>query len=215
MRFLLKLLSRISEKVIKNVFRWKRRQINKNEQFSNFWENQLYRKAIAFDKIGSNYALSGNSTKICLLGYFCMQNSYLRWKQFQILRFSWKMQKKKKKKIEKWLVLVISVHFLRFSLKLFSIISEKVIKNVFRWKRRQINKNEKFSNFWEYQFYRKAIAFDKIGSNYALSGNSIKICLLGYFCMQNSYLQWKQFKILRFSWKMQKNRKMISFGNFC
>ena len=140
-----------------------------------------------------------------------MQNSYLRWKQFKILRFSWKMQKK----IEKWLVLVISVHFLRFSLKHLSRISEKVIKNVFRWKRRQINKNEQFSNFWENQLYRKAIAFDKIGGNYALSANSIKICLLGYFCMQNSYLQWKQFKILRFSWKMQKNRKMISFGNFC
>ena len=31
--------------------------------------------------------------------------------------------------------------------------------------------------------------FDKIGSNYALSANSIKICLFGYFCMQNSYLQ--------------------------
>ena len=38
----------------------------------------LYRKAIAYDKIGGNYALSANSTKICLLGYFCMQNSYLR-----------------------------------------------------------------------------------------------------------------------------------------
>ena len=37
------------------------------------------------------------------------------------------------------------------------------------------------------------------GGNYALSANSIKICLLGYFCMQNSYLRWKQFKILRFS----------------
>ena len=142
-----------------------------------------------------------------------MQNSYLRWKQFKILRFSWKMQKNRK---------MISFgnfcYFLRFSLKLFSIISEKVIKNVFRWKRRQINKNEQFSNFWENQLYRKAIAFDKIGGNYALSANSIKICLLGYFCMQNSYLQWKQFKILRFSWKMQKkkkNRKMISFGNFC
>ena len=121
----------------------------------------------------------------------------------------------KKKKIEKWLVLAISVNFLRFSLKLLSRISEKVIKNVFRWKRRQINNNEQFSNFWENQLYRKAIAFDKIGGNYALSANSIKICLLGYFCMQNSYLQWKQFKILRFSWKMQKNRKMISFGNFC
>ena len=29
-------------------------------------------------KIGGNYALSGNSTKICLLEYFCMQNSNLR-----------------------------------------------------------------------------------------------------------------------------------------
>ena len=43
-----------------------------------FLEIQFYRKSIAFDKIGGNYALSANSTKICLLGYFCMQNSYLR-----------------------------------------------------------------------------------------------------------------------------------------
>ena len=82
-------------------------------------------------------------------------------KTVQILRFLWKMEKnrrmisfgnfcstifvknakKKKKKIEKWLVLVISVNFLRFSLKLLSRISEKVIKNVFRWKRRQIKEN--------------------------------------------------------------------------
>ena len=33
------------------------------------------------------------------------------------------------------------------------------------------------------------IAFDKIGGNYVLSANSIEIWLLGYFCMQNSYLQ--------------------------
>ena len=31
-----------------------------------------------YDKIGGNYALSANSIKICLLGYLCMQNSYLR-----------------------------------------------------------------------------------------------------------------------------------------
>ena len=43
--------------------------------------------------------------------------------------------------------------------------------------------------FLRIQFYRKAIAFDKIGGNYVLSANSTKICLLGYFCMQNSYLQ--------------------------
>ena len=104
----------------------------------------------------------------------------------------------------------------------FEIFTETLEQNIrkshkkffFRWKRRQINKNEQFSNFWENQFYRKAIAFDKIGGNYALSANSIRICLLGYFCMQNSYLRWKPFKILRFSWKMQKNSIMISFGNF-
>ena len=28
-----------------------------------------------------------------------------------------------------------------------------------------------------------ALSFDKIGSDYALSANSMMICLLGYFCM--------------------------------
>ena len=39
--------------------------------------------------------------------------------------------KKKKKKIENWLVMVISVNILRFSLKLLSKISEKIIIYVF------------------------------------------------------------------------------------
>ena len=39
--------------------------------------------------------------------------------------------KNKKKKVEKWIILVISVNFLRFSLKLLSRISEKVRKYVF------------------------------------------------------------------------------------
>ena len=55
-----------------------KRQIKQNKNFSNFVENQFYRKAIAFDKIEGNYSLPANSIKICLLGYFCMQNSYLR-----------------------------------------------------------------------------------------------------------------------------------------
>ena len=38
----------------------------KLEIFKFFLEYQLYRKAIALDKIGSNHALSANSTKICL-----------------------------------------------------------------------------------------------------------------------------------------------------
>ena len=87
---------------------------------------------------------------------------------------------KKYKKIEKLIILVISVNFLRFSLKFLSRISEKHRKYVFfSWKRRQIKQDLKFSNFFENQFYRKAIAYDKIGGNYALSANSTKICLLG------------------------------------
>ena len=38
---------------------------------------------------------------------------------------------KNAKRIEKWIILVISVNFLRFSLKLLSRISEKVRKYVF------------------------------------------------------------------------------------
>ena len=46
---------------------------------------------------GGNYALSANSIKICLLGYFCMQNSYLR-KTVQNPTIFMKNAKKKKKK---------------------------------------------------------------------------------------------------------------------
>ena len=43
-----------------------------------FWGNWQNRKAIAFDQISQNFAFYGNSINIHLLGYFCMQNSYLR-----------------------------------------------------------------------------------------------------------------------------------------
>ena len=43
-----------------------------------FLRKSALSQAVAFDKIGGNYALPANSIKICLLGYFCMQNSYLR-----------------------------------------------------------------------------------------------------------------------------------------
>ena len=35
-------------------------------------------QTIPFDKISRNCAFYGNSINIHLLGYFCMQNSYLR-----------------------------------------------------------------------------------------------------------------------------------------
>ena len=43
-----------------------------------------------------------------------------------------------------------------------------------------------------FKFYRKSAesqGFDKISRNCGFYGNSINIHLLGYLCMQNSYLQ--------------------------
>ena len=68
-----------------------------------------------------NYALPANSIKICLLRYFCMQNSYLREKTVQ----NPTIFMKNTNKVEKLIILVISVNFLRFSLKLLRRISEK------------------------------------------------------------------------------------------
>ena len=49
-------------------------------------------------------------------------------------------------------------------------------------------KNKEKSEILKFLRISAFIAFDKIGANYALPANSIKICL-GYFCMQNSYLR--------------------------
>ena len=55
---------------------------------------------------------------------------------------------KNAKKIEKLLVLVISVNFFEiFTETLEQNIRKSYKKMFFRWKRRQINKNEQFSNF--------------------------------------------------------------------
>ena len=165
----------------------------------NFWENQRNRKAIAFDKISRIGAFYGNSINIHLLRYFCMQNTYLRWKKCKILRFSWKHKNNRKS--------LIFVNCLRFSLKLLSRLSQKVIKYYFYMEKKTNKAKLGIFNFWGNRLKRKAIAFDKISRNCAFYGNSINIHLLGYFCMQNSYLRRKQCKILWFSWKRKNNRK--------
>ena len=171
----------------------------------NFWENWLNRKAIAFDKISRIGIFYGNSIIIHLLGYFCMQNSYLQWKQGKILRFPWKRKNNRKS--------LIFVNCLRFSMKLLSRLSQKVIKYYLYMEKKRNKAKLEILNFWENRLNRKAIAFDKISRNCAFYGNSINIHLLGYFCMQNSYLWWKQCKILRLSWKCKNNRKSLIFVN--
>ena len=108
-------------------FRWKRRQIKQNQKFSNFWENQLYRKAIGYGKIGGNYVLLANSIKNMLSRVF-LHAGFIS--AIKTIEKSYDFREKCKN-IEKLIILVIFVNFLRFSLKLLSRISEKVRKYVF------------------------------------------------------------------------------------
>ena len=100
----------------------------------------LRKSAIAYEKIGGNYALSANSTKNILNSVFLHAEFISAMKTVQNPMIF--MKNAKKKKIEKWIILVLSVNCLRFSLKLLSRTSEKVRKCFFfRWKRRQIKQN--------------------------------------------------------------------------
>ena len=67
-----------------------------------------------------------------------------------------------------------------------------------------------------FKFWRKSVLSQgyKIGGNYALPTNSIQICLLGYFCMQNSICDENSSNSYDFH-ENAKNRKMNNYGNFC
>ena len=74
----------------------------------------------------------------------------------------------------------------------FEVFTETLEQNIRKSHKKCFldGKEEKFRKISNFKIFEK-ISFiaDKIGGNYVLSANSIKICLFGYFCMQNSYLQ--------------------------
>ena len=64
-----------------------------------------------------------------------------------------------------------------------------------------------------------SLAFDKIGGNYALSANSTKNMLIRVFLHAEFISAMKTVEnptiFMKNAKKKKKNRKMISFGNFC
>ena len=101
-------------------------------------------------------------------------------------------------------------------MKFFSRISEKVRKHVFLdGKEEKQSKITQFSNFLENQFYRKAIAFDKIGGNYVLPTNSIKNMLIKEFLHAEFISVIKTVQNPTIFMKNAKNKKMNNFGNLC
>ena len=140
------------------------------------------RHAIAFSKISEKRLFSLNPIKIPLLGCFCMHNSFLHCKRSQSLRFLRNMQKIKKK-------------------YLFSLFSIFVIFSI-SFKQNFLKPNESCLLDRKKPNIAKVVYIDflavsmkiamqqpvrKFSEKRLFSLNPIKIPLLGYFCMQNSF----------------------------
>ena len=130
--------------------RWKRRQIKQNQKFKIF-ENISFiarlQPLIKLEAIMPYLQILQKYVYQCIFAcriHICDENSSKS--------NGFREKCKKKKKIEKRLVLVISVNFLRFSLKLLSRISEKVLEKCFQMEKKA-NK-EKLAIF---KFVRKSV----------------------------------------------------------
>ena len=161
-------------------------------------------------KISEKRLFSINPIKIPLLGYFCMQNSFLHCKQSQSLRFLRNMQK-----IEKIYLLSLFSIFCDFLFQ-FQANFPKTKSIMFdRWK------EAKYSQSSIYQFFgcqHENQPIQKLSEKRLFSLNPIKIPLLGYFFMQNSFLHCKRSQSLRFLRNMQKIEKIYLlslFSIFC
>ena len=134
-------------------------------------------------KFSEKRLFSLNPIKIPLLGYFCMQNSFLHCKRSQSLQFLRNMQKIEKNNCYHYFLffVIFSINFKQNFLKpnescLLDGKKPNIAKLVYinflavSMKIAMLQPVRKFSEKWLF------------------SVNPIKIPLLGYFCMQNSFL---------------------------
>ena len=146
LRFSQKLLSKISEKSENMFFRWKRRQINQIRNFQIFEKISFIARLqpmtkldviMPYQQILQKYAYQGIFA--CRI-HICDKNSPKSYDFHE-----------KYKKIEKLIILLISVNCLRFSLETLSRISEKVRKYIF-----QMEKKTNKSKLEIFKFLRKS-----------------------------------------------------------
>ena len=164
-------------------------------------------------KFSEKRLFSLNPIKIPLLGCFCMQNSFLHCKWSQSLRFLRNMQKIEKN---------ICYHYFLFFV-IFSINSkQKFLKSnescLLDGKKPNIAKVV-YINFLAVSIKIAMIQLVRKFSEKKLTSlNPIKIPLLGYFCMHNSFQHCKRSQSLRFWRNMQKIEKkylLSLFSIFC
>ena len=126
---------------------------------------------------------SVNPIKIPLLGYFCMQNSFLALKRSQSLRFLRNMQK-----IEKKFCYHYFLFFVIFSISFKQNFLKPNESCLLDRKKPNIAKLV-YINFLPVSMKIAMLQpVRRFSEKRLFSVNPIKIPLLGYFCMQNSFL---------------------------
>ena len=155
-------------------------------------------------KFSEKRLFSINPIKIPLLGYFCMQNSFLHCKRSQSLRCLRNMQKIEKN---------ICYHYFLF----FVIFSFSFKKNFLKPNESCLLDGKKpniakvvYINFLAVSMKIAMLQpVRKFSEKRLFSLNPIKIPLLGYFFMQNSFMHCKRSQSLRCLRNMQKIGKKI------
>ena len=164
-------------------------------------------------KFSEKRLFSLNPIKIPLLGYFCMQNSFLHCKRSQSLRFLRNMQK-----IEKNICYHYFLFFVIFSISFKQNFLKPNESCLLDGKKTNIAKVV-YINFLAVSMKIAMLQpVRKFSEKRLFSLNPIKIPLLGYFCMQNSFLHCKRSQSLQFLRNMQKieTKYLLSlFSIFC
>ena len=138
-------------------------------------------------KFSEKRLFSLNTIKIPLLGYFSMQNSFLHRKRSQSLRFLRNMQK-----IEKKIFVIIIFYFWGFFSISFKQNFLKPNKSCLLDRKKPNIEKLVYINFWAVSMKIAMLQpVRKFSEKRLFSLNTIKIPLLGYFCMQNSFLHCK------------------------
>ena len=134
-------------------------------------------------KFSEKRLFSVNPIKLPLLGYFCMQNSFLPRKRSQSLRFLRNMQK-----IEKNICYHYFLFFVIFSISFKQNFLKPNESCLLDRKKPNIAKLV-YINFLAVSMKIAMLQpVRKFSEKRLFSVNPIKISYLGYFCMQNSFL---------------------------
>ena len=197
-----------------HVCQMERSQIQPNVVYINFLAVSMKIAMLQpVRKFSEKRLFSLNPIKIPLLGYFCMQNSFLHCKRSQSLRFLRNMQK-----IEKNICYHYFLFFVIFSFS-FKQNFLKPNESCLLDERSQIQLKVVYINFLAVSMKIAMLQLvRKFSEKRLFSLNPIKIPLLGYFFMQNSFLHCKRSQSLRFLRNMQKIEKkylLSLFSIFC